>query len=432
MTPYPPIVPLCKHLLGNPHLTPHHNEAPPRPSELFTAQPPPDSPWRKDPTYFQKAYISPLAATKMAVHAALGGDIEVMGMMVGRVVGNSIAVLDLYALPVVGTETRVNAAAESYEYMVSYLDLLSKTGIRDEHIVGWYHSHPGYGCWLSGIDVDTQALNQQHQDPYLAVVIDPKKTSQQGFLEIGAFRTVPVPVEGFKATISDLPEAKLADFGAHAAQYYSLEVKVFRSEQDDAVLRLLRENFWILRLTGLGDDNSFCDLDKQDASDARILKKLSERVTSHSERIEKIAAQRTAARCSSGALKGRPLPLLKVDPDSRAPMLWDKRPEPRPAACTAVNSPMRDSEYDEFDLDILNDNSLTFSMLGRETGLRKKGGRLLQKQIQERRQSERKIHLDKGVVEEMEGIVGPAREMAAKGLRSVVGIQVQKEMFFGH
>jgi hypothetical protein len=22
--------------------------------------------------------------------------------------------------------------------------------------VGWYHSHPGYGCWLSGIDVGTQ------------------------------------------------------------------------------------------------------------------------------------------------------------------------------------------------------------------------------------------------------------------------------------
>lgn len=27
---------------------------------------------------------------------------------------------------------------------------------RAENIVGWYHSHPGYGCWLSGIDVGTQ------------------------------------------------------------------------------------------------------------------------------------------------------------------------------------------------------------------------------------------------------------------------------------
>ncbi len=45
-------------------------------------------------------------------------------------------------------------------------------------IVGWYHSHPGYGCWLSGIDVATQRLHQQHFDPFVAIVIDPKKTME--------------------------------------------------------------------------------------------------------------------------------------------------------------------------------------------------------------------------------------------------------------
>jgi proteasome lid subunit RPN8/RPN11 len=33
------------------------------------------------------------------------------------------------------------------------------------------NSHPGYGCWLSGIDVNTQQNNQKHNDPYLAVVV---------------------------------------------------------------------------------------------------------------------------------------------------------------------------------------------------------------------------------------------------------------------
>jgi len=23
-------------------------------------------------------------------------------------------------------------------------------------VVGWYHSHPGFGCWLSGVDINTQ------------------------------------------------------------------------------------------------------------------------------------------------------------------------------------------------------------------------------------------------------------------------------------
>ena len=45
-----------------------------------------------------------------------------MGLMQGKVVGDSIVVMDSFALPVQGTETRVNAASEGYEYMVEYLE----------------------------------------------------------------------------------------------------------------------------------------------------------------------------------------------------------------------------------------------------------------------------------------------------------------------
>jgi len=44
-----------------------------------------------------------------------------MGMMQGKVMGNSIVVMDSFALPVQGTETRVNAANEANEYMVEYV-----------------------------------------------------------------------------------------------------------------------------------------------------------------------------------------------------------------------------------------------------------------------------------------------------------------------
>ena len=57
--------------------------------------------------------------------------------------------------------------------------------------MGWYHSHPGYGCWLSGIDVGTQMAQQQYQDPFLAIVVDPHRTLAAGKVEIGAFRTYP-------------------------------------------------------------------------------------------------------------------------------------------------------------------------------------------------------------------------------------------------
>ena len=42
--------------------------------------------------------------------------------------------------------------------------------------MGWYHSHPSYGCWLSGIDVDTSERHQMMNDPFLAIVVDPIKS----------------------------------------------------------------------------------------------------------------------------------------------------------------------------------------------------------------------------------------------------------------
>ena len=40
------------------------------------------------------------------------------------------------------------------------LDMLKQTG-RPEMVVGWYHSHPGFGCWMSGVDMNTQTSFEQ-------------------------------------------------------------------------------------------------------------------------------------------------------------------------------------------------------------------------------------------------------------------------------
>ncbi|CAK7892378.1 COP9 signalosome complex subunit 5 [[Candida] anglica] len=214
-----------------------------------------DRPWKKDAKYFQKTYITSLALLKMSLHAESGGSIEIMGMMTGKIVERGIVVMDVYPLPVEGTETRVNAQAEGYEYMVQYLEQSKKAG-REEHIVGWYHSHPGYGCWLSGIDVATQSLNQNFQDPYLAVVVDPSKTIAQGKVEIGAFRTYP---DNYKQPTTKngtmkqkhssgekkLPKEKRQDFGAHCDNYYSLDIEIIKSENDSAVIDLLTDQSWI-------------------------------------------------------------------------------------------------------------------------------------------------------------------------------------------
>ena len=188
----------------------------------------------------------------MVMHARSGGSIEVMGMMQGKIAGDTFIITDAFRLPVEGTETRVNAASEANEYLVQYLELCRKNG-REENAVGWYHSHPGYGCWLSGIDVDTQNTYQTYSDPWLAVVIDPDRTISAGKVEIGAFRTFP---EDYKpSNIGDddgyqsIPLNKIEDFGAHASRYYSLEISHFKSTLDTHILELLWNKYWVSTLS---------------------------------------------------------------------------------------------------------------------------------------------------------------------------------------
>lgn len=176
-----------------------------------------------------------------------------MGLMLGYVEHETFIVTDALRLPVEGTETRVNAQSEADEYMVQYLERSRQAG-QLENAVGWYHSHPGYGCWLSGIDVGTQSTQQTFSDPFLAVVIDPHRTISAGKVEIGAFRTYS---EGYKPPGQDssaegmaaVPMDKAVDFGAHANKYYSLEVTHYKSTLDSKILEALWNKYWVQTLS---------------------------------------------------------------------------------------------------------------------------------------------------------------------------------------
>lgn len=62
----------------------------------------------------------------MVMHSRSGGNLEVMGLLLGKVDGNTMVVMDTFALPVEGTETRVNAQAQAYEYMTEYIESSKK------------------------------------------------------------------------------------------------------------------------------------------------------------------------------------------------------------------------------------------------------------------------------------------------------------------
>ncbi|PPE01796.1 hypothetical protein GOBAR_DD01176 [Gossypium barbadense] len=116
-----------------------------------------------------------------------GVPMEVMGLMLGEFVdGYTVRVVDVFAMPQSGTGASVEAV--DHVFQTNMLDMLKQTG-RPEMVVGWYHSHPGFGCWLSGVDINTQqsfeALNQRA----VAVVVDPIQ-SVKGKLVIDAFRLI--------------------------------------------------------------------------------------------------------------------------------------------------------------------------------------------------------------------------------------------------
>ncbi|PIG86096.1 COP9 signalosome complex subunit 5 [Aspergillus arachidicola] len=188
-----------------------------------------ERPWAKDPHYFKSIRISAVALLKMVMHARSGGSLEVMGLMQGYILPETFVVTDAFRLPACRDAGRM------------------------ENAVGWYHSHPGYGCWLSGIDVTTQDM-QQLGGPFVAVVIDPERTISAGKVDIGAFRTFPKDYTPPKEEQEDdeyqtVPLNKAEDFGAHASHYYSLEVSLFKSVLDTEILSLLWNKYWVATLS---------------------------------------------------------------------------------------------------------------------------------------------------------------------------------------
>jgi 26S proteasome regulatory subunit N11 len=106
------------------------------------------------PDTSEQIYISSLALLKMLKHARAGVPLEVMGLLIGEVIDDyAIRVVDVFAMPQSGTSVSVESVDPVYQQ--DMLDMLKQTQ-RTEVVVGWYHSHPSFGCWLSSVDINTQ------------------------------------------------------------------------------------------------------------------------------------------------------------------------------------------------------------------------------------------------------------------------------------
>jgi len=193
--------------------------------------------------------ISSLALLKMLKHGRAGVPMEVMGLMLGEFVDDyTVRVIDVFAMPQSGTGVSVEAVDPVFQ--TKMLDMLKKTG-RPEMVVGWYHSHPGFGCWLSGVDVNTQQSFEQLNKRAVAVVVDPIQ-SVKGKVVIDAFRTINPQLvmmgQEPRQTTSNIGHLQKPSLQAlvHGLNrhYYSIAIDYRKNELEQMMLMNLHKKKW--------------------------------------------------------------------------------------------------------------------------------------------------------------------------------------------
>eukprot|EP01121_Diplochlamys_sp_Union-15-3_P013800 TRINITY_DN4332_c0_g1_i1.p1 TRINITY_DN4332_c0_g1~~TRINITY_DN4332_c0_g1_i1.p1 ORF type:complete len:307 (-),score=69.49 TRINITY_DN4332_c0_g1_i1:172-1092(-) len=202
----------------------------------------------------EMVYISSLALLKMLKHGRAGVPMEVMGLMLGDFVDDyTVRVVDVFAMPQSGTGVSVEAVDPVYQ--TKMLDMLKQTG-RPEMVVGWYHSHPGFGCWLSGVDINTQQSFEALHPRAVAVVVDPIQ-SVKGKVVIDAFRLINPQLimlgQEPRQTTSNIghlnkPSIQALIHGLNR-HYYSLAISYRKNELEQKMLLNLHKKKWTDGLT---------------------------------------------------------------------------------------------------------------------------------------------------------------------------------------
>jgi proteasome lid subunit RPN8/RPN11 len=140
-------------------------------------------------------YIDLDVLVNITRHALEGLPNEVIGFLLGNpYTWNGTTYVHITASirgKSVASETSVSFAEDALAEVAESI----KRDHPDKEIVGWYHSHPGYGCFLSPTDIASHRLC--FTMPYhVALVVDPLRK------EAAFFRVVEgVCYEGLKSAI---------------------------------------------------------------------------------------------------------------------------------------------------------------------------------------------------------------------------------------
>jgi proteasome lid subunit RPN8/RPN11 len=128
--------------------------------------------------------------SKIMDHLKSAPEEEVIGVLIGRMNDQVLIVQDAVSGEGLREEKKVVLPGES---LAKIADDIVKRKV-EGNIVGWYHSHPGYGVFMSEVDKDTQSKLNQFSPYIVALVSDPSTGEFKFFAQDEKSRSVqPIP-----------------------------------------------------------------------------------------------------------------------------------------------------------------------------------------------------------------------------------------------
>mmetsp|Transcript_51098 Transcript_51098/g.127237 ORF Transcript_51098/g.127237 Transcript_51098/m.127237 type:complete len:302 (-) Transcript_51098:4485-5390(-) len=191
--------------------------------------------------------LTSISLLKIIRHSQMGIPVEVMGIMLGKFIDKTtIEISDVFAMPQTGTKVSVEAVDPIFQ--TKMLELLFQVE-KYKIIVGWYHSHPGFGCWLSGVDINTQKSFEQLNQRSVALVIDPIQ-STKGNIILEIFRLhFPLNINDESPELTSLeysiknPHQAKEEHGYNKS-YYNLNISFKKNLIEEISLSTIFEKAW--------------------------------------------------------------------------------------------------------------------------------------------------------------------------------------------
>lgn len=129
----------------------------------------------------KKVLVKPEAIAKFLSYAASNHSREIASLLIGRLEGEYLVILDVrHCKKSKGTASSVEISPEDMSEISESLD-------RGSFVVGWAHSHPNFGTFMSSLDREVQGDFQNLFSDSIALVLDPFKN---GKIEFNFYRLV--------------------------------------------------------------------------------------------------------------------------------------------------------------------------------------------------------------------------------------------------